>query len=183
MACIINKGRQLPCKSAFGGIKAAYFIDFNGTVGGVATGLGTITKVDGTVTGITGTPTVYKYDVKGASSLETSITSSRDTGTTFYTQTLNLTFTYLDVATQQEIQLIAAARPQVVVEDYYGNMFVCGIENGCEMVSGTIGTGASAGDLSGFVITMEGIEDEAAPWITPTLITTATQGTQIDPTA
>mgnify|MGYP003625844356 CR=1 FL=1 len=179
MACIITKGRQLPCKSAFGGIKAAYFIDFNGTVGGVATGLGTITKTDGTVTAITGTPTVYKYDVKGASSLETAITSSRDTGTTFYTQT----FTYLDVETQQEIQLIAASRPQVVVEDYYGNMFVCGIENGCEMVSGTIGTGAAAGDLSGFVITMEGIEEDAAPWITSSLITTATQGTQIDPTA
>lgn len=174
MACLLTKGRKLPCKSAFGGIKAAYFIDFGD--------LGDATYTDGEITAISGTPTVYKFDVKGSSSLETTITSSRDTGTTFYTQTLNLTLTYLDNATQQEIQLIAAARPQIAVEDYYGNMFVVGLENGAECTGGSIVTGTAAGDLSGFTLTMEAMEETAAPFITSSLITTATQGTQIAPT-
>ena len=58
-----------------------------------------------------GTPTWYEYDVKGNSSLETTVTSSRENGTTFYTQTLNLTLTYLDAETQQELQTLAVARP------------------------------------------------------------------------
>ena len=174
MACLLTKGRKLPCKSAFGGIKAAYFMDFGD--------LGDATYTDGEITAITGTPTVYKFDVKGSSSLETTITSSRDTGTTFYTQTLNLTLTYLDNPTQQEIQLIAAARPQIAVEDYYGNMFLVGLENGAECTGGSVVTGTAAGDLSGFTLTMEAMEETAAPFITSSLITTATQGTQIAPT-
>ena len=174
MACLLTKGRKLPCKSAFGGIKDAYFMDFGD--------LGDATYTDGEITAITGTPTVYKFDVKGSSSLETTITSSRDTGTTFYTQTLNLTLTYLDNPTQQEIQLIAAARPQIAVEDYYGNMFLVGLENGAECTGGSVVTGTAAGDLSGFTLTMEAMEETAAPFITSTLITGATQGTQIAPT-
>jgi len=174
MACLLTKGRKLPCKSAFGGIKAAYFMDFGD--------LGDPTYTSGEITAISGTPTVYKFDVKGSSSLETTITSSRDTGTTFYTQTLNLTLTFLDNATQQEIQLIAAARPQVAVEDYYGNMFLVGLENGAECTGGSIVTGTAAGDLSGFTLTMEAMEETAAPFITSTLITGASQGTQITPT-
>ena len=182
MACLLTKGRKLPCKSAFGGIKAAYFINFNGT----GTGLGTVTfDADGQIdtASLSGSMEVYQYVVKGASSLETTITSSRDTGTTFYTQTLSLTFTYLDKATQQEIQLLAQSRPQVAVEDYYGNIFLVGLENGAECTGGTIATGTAAGDLSGFTLTMEGIEETAAPWILSTIITGATQATQIDPTA
>ena len=174
MACLLTKGRKLPCKSAFGGIKAAYFMDFGD--------LGDPTYTDGEITAITGTPTVYKFDVKGSSSLETTITSSRDTGTTFYTQTLNLTLTYLDNPTQQEIQLIAAARPQIAVEDYYGNMFLVGLENGAECTGGSVVTGTAAGDLSGFTLTMEAMEETAAPWILSTIITGAVQATQIAPT-
>jgi hypothetical protein len=96
MACALTTGRSLPCKSAFGGIKKVYFGDFGGIT---AVSLG----ADGEVATITGTqPDWYEYDVKGNSSLETTVTSSRENGTTFYTQTLNLTLTYLDAKTQNE---------------------------------------------------------------------------------
>ncbi len=175
MACTLNKGRLLPCKSAFGGIKTVWFGDFGGITG--------LTQgADGEVTTIVGTqPDWYQYDVKGNSSLETTITSSRENGTTFYTQTLNLTLTYLDAQTQNELQIIAVGRPYVVVEDYYGNQFFCGFENGMECVGGTTVTGAAAGDLSGFTLTMEGMEESAPAFLGSGLITAAT-ATPINPT-
>ena len=175
MACNVTAGRVLPCKAGFGGIKAAYFFDLDA--------LGALTYTDGVITAIAGTPTVYEYDVKNTSSLETAINSSRETGTTFYEQTLSLTLTYLDAPTQEQIKLIAWGRPSVAVEDYYGNMFIAGLENGMEMTGGTIGTGTQPGDLSGFTMTLVGQEVDPATFITPTLVTGATQGTKIDPTS
>ena len=99
MACLLTSCRALPCKSSVGGLKAVYFADY-GT-------LGDVTIVAGEITAVSGTPDFFKYDIKGNSSLETSITSSRENGTTFYTQTLNLTLTTLDKATQEEIKLLA----------------------------------------------------------------------------
>lgn len=175
MACNVTSGRVLPCKAGYGGIKAAYFFDLDA--------LGVLTYTDGVITAIAGTPTVYEYDVKNTSSLETAINSSRETGTTFYEQTLSLTLTYLDAPTQEQIKLIAWGRPSVAVEDYYGNMFIAGLENGMEMTGGTIGTGTQPGDLSGFTMTLVGQEVDPATFITPALVTDATQGTKIDPTA
>ena len=157
MACALTTGRKIPCKSAFGGIKTVYMADFGGL---------TAVTIDATtkqVTALTGSATWFEFDVKGNSSLETTVTSSRENGTTFYTQTLNLTLTYLEAKTQAELQLIATARPYVAVEDYYGNLFLCGFENGMELTGGTVVSGAAPGDLSGFTITMEGME-ETAPY-------------------
>ena len=173
MACTLTTGRKIPCKSAFGGIKKVYFADFGG-VTAVTVSVGTGEAA------ITGTPTWYEYDVKGNSSLETTVTSSRENGTTFYTQTLNLTLTYLDAKTQNELQILAVGRPQVVVEDYYGNSFLCGFENGMECTGGTVVTGAAAGDLSGFTLTFEGME-ETAPYFLDAAVTG--DAAQIDPTA
>ena len=139
MACTLTTGRKLPCKSAFGGIKKVLFADY-GNIGDITVGATGETTFDGTLTW-------FEYDVKGNSSLETTVTSSRENGTTFYTQTLNLTLTYLDAETQQELQKLAVARPYIVVEDYYSNRFLVGAENGAECTGGTVVTGAAAGDL------------------------------------
>ncbi len=172
MACTLTTGRKLPCKSAFGGIKKVLFADF-GNIGDITVGATGETTFDGTLTW-------FEYDVKGNSSLETTVTSSRENGTTFYTQTLNLTLTYLDAETQQELQKLAVARPYIVVEDYYSNRFLVGAENGAECTGGTVVTGAAAGDLSGFTLTFEGME-ETAPYFLATAVTG--DAAQVDPTA
>ena len=96
MACILTTGRKLPCKSAFGGIKKVLFADY-GTIASIA--VDSTTK-EATITNGSPAPSWFEYDVKGNSSLETSVTSSRENGTTFYTQTLNLTLPYLDAKTE-----------------------------------------------------------------------------------
>ena len=113
MGCLITSGRKVPCKSAVGGIKTIYFADY-GT-------LGDATIVAGEITAVAGSPVWFQFDVKGNSSMETAITSSRENGTTFYDTTLNMTLTFQDKATQEELKLIAHARPHVAVEDYNGN--------------------------------------------------------------
>ena len=77
------------------------------------------------------------------------------------------------------MQTLAVSRPYAVVEDYYGNSFLLGLENGLELTGGTIVTGAAAGDLTGFTLTFEGME-EKAPYFLGAGVTAA--GTQIDPT-
>jgi hypothetical protein len=172
MACALTTGRKLPCKTGFGGVKKVYFADY-GT-------LGTVTfDADNTISAFSGSPVWFEFDIKGNSSLESAINSSRENGTTFYAQTLNLTLTYLDNATKEEVQLLAVSRPHLVVEDYYGNQFLCGYENGVECTGGTIATGAAAGDLSGFTLTFEG-QEENAPYFVDAGVVTAS-ATQITP--
>jgi len=175
MACLLTTGRKVPCKSAVGGIKSVYFADF-GT-------LGTATIASGEITAFAGTPDWFEFDVKGNSSLETTVNSSRENGTTFYTQTLNLTLTFLDKATQEELKLLAHARPHVAVEDYNGNFFLVGLDHGAEVTGGTVVTGAAMGDLSGFTLTFEGQETAPAYFVTSTVITDDASAVQIDPTA
>ena len=176
MACNVTAGRLLPCKSAFGGVKSVYFADFP-----VEATFDATEATKNEVTGFTDSPIWYQYEVKGNSSLETAITSSRENGTTFYTQTLNLTLTFLDNLTKNQVQLIAAGRPVVVVEDYYGHLFLCGYENGMELTGGTIVTGTAPGDLSGFTMTLEGMEEDAPYFVQSTAGITAA-ASPINPT-
>ena len=175
MACLLTSGRKLPCKSSVGGLKAVYFADY-GT-------LGAVTIASGEITATAGDPDFFRFDIKGNSSLETTINSSRENGTTFYTQTLNLTLPVLDKATQEEIKLLAAARPHVAIEDYNGNFFMVGLEHGAEVTGGTIVSGAAMGDLSGFTLTLEGQETDPAYFVTSTVITSNESSSQIDPNA
>ena len=175
MACLLTSGRALPCKSSVGGLKAVYFADY-GT-------LGATTIASGEITALAGTPDFFKFDIKGNSSLETTINSSRENGTTFYTQTLNLTLPVLDKATQEEIKLLATARPHVAIEDYNGNFFMVGLEHGAEVTGGTVVSGAAMGDLSGFTLTLEGQETDPAYFVTSTVITANESSSQIDPNA
>ena len=157
MACNLTKGRLEPCKDVVGGLKAVYFTDFGD--------LGTVTKVDDEITDLSGTFVAYKYDLKGGSSFEQAITSSRENGTTYFEQTLNLTLKKLSKEDNKEIKLLAYDRPHVAVEDYNGNVFVMGLEHGAEVTGGTIVTGAAMADLSGYTLTFVGQEVQPANFV------------------
>ena len=159
MACDLSLGRKEPCKDVVGGIKAVYFADFGD--------FSTITYTVGTdVIDTLGTAlTVLQYDVKGNSSFEQNITSSRENGTTFFEQTLNLTLHKLTKEDNKELKLMAYGRPHILVEDYNSNVFVMGLENGADVSGGTIVTGAAMGDLSGYTLTFSGMEKVPANFL------------------
>ena len=139
MSCNISLGRLEGCKDIVGGLNAVYFINF---------GDATFT-VDGTSDAISGvvetTPNAYKYDLRGNSNFEQSLTSSRENGTTFAEQTLTVSLKKQDASTHKEVKLLAYGRPHILVEDNNGNLWVMGQEYGSEMTA-TASTGTAMGD-------------------------------------
>jgi hypothetical protein len=158
MACDLTRGRKEPCKDVVGGLKAVYFVDFGD--------LGTVTKTDDEITNLTGDSsnnlTAFKYELKGNSSFEQTVNASRENGTVFYEQTLNLTLKKLSKEDNKELKLLAYGRPHVAVEDYNGNVFLMGLEHGADVSGGSIVSGASMGDLSGYTLTLTAQEKEPA---------------------
>jgi len=114
---------------------------------------------------MSGTFTAFEYELKGNSSFEQTITASRENGTTFFEQTLNLTLKKLSKGDNKELKLLAYGRPHVAVEDYNGNVFVMGLEHGAEVTGGTIVTGAAMGDLSGYTLTLSAQELKPANFV------------------
>ena len=157
MACDLTKGRKEPCKDVVGGLRAIYFVDY--------AQLGTVAQTDDEITDMTGTFSAYKYELKGNSSFEQAVNSSRENGTTFFEQTLNLTLKKLSKEDHKEIKLLAYGHPHVAVEDYNGNVFLMGLENGADVSGGTIVTGAAMGDLSGYTLTLTGMEVKPANFV------------------
>ncbi len=157
MACDLTLGRKEPCKDVVGGLKNVYFVAFGK--------LGTVTLTNDEITNLTGDAsnnlTAFKYELKGNSSFEQTINASRENGTTFFDQTLNLTLKKLTKEDNKELKLLAYGRPHVAVEDYNGNVFMMGTEHGADVNGGTIVTGAAMGDLSGYTLTLNA--QETAP--------------------
>jgi hypothetical protein len=165
MACDISLGRIEPCKDSIGGLRAVYFVNW-----GDATGYTyDITNTD-VIDTVAGTPVAFKYDLKGTSSFEQTITSSRDNGTTFFEQTLNLSLKKLSIVDHKQIKLLSYGRPQVLVEDNNGNIFYCGLTKGMEVSGGTIVTGAAMADMSGYTLTLSGQEPVPANFLGDTLV-------------
>ena len=165
MACEISLGRIEPCKDSNGGLKAVYFVNWGDMTG--VTYDDTNTDV---IDAVAGTPSAYKYDLKGNSSFEQAITSSRENGTTFFEQTLNLTLKKLSIVDHKQIKLLAYGRPQAIVEDNNGNLFYAGLQHGMDVTGGTIVTGGAMGDLSGYTLTLTGMEKVPANFIDTTLV-------------
>ena len=117
MPCNISAGRLEGCKDSVGGLTAVYFVNFGE--------MGALTITDETITGIAATtPDAYKYDLRGTSTFEQALTSSRDNGTTFAEQTLTVSLKKQDSTTHKEVKLLAYGRPHVIIEDNNGNFFV-----------------------------------------------------------
>jgi len=160
----ITAGRLEVDKSSSGGLLAVYFIN-NGDMTGVTYD---VTDTDAIAT-VTGTPSAFKFDLKGANSLDQTIVSSRENGTTFYEQNLKLTLKKLTQKDHKELKLLTYGMPKVVVEDNNGNFFLCGLKRGMEVTGGTIVTGTNLGDLSGYTLELKGEEPIAANFIDNTL--------------
>ena len=162
MACDLTLGRLEPCKTAVGGLKNLYFVDYADITS--YTYDGTSTDLIATVVGVA-TINAYKYELKGANVFDQNLTSSRENGSSFVEQNLTAVLKVQTIATHKELKVLAQGRPRVVVEDYNGNYFLMGLDHGVEVETIAISSGTAMGDLSGYTITMKASEKIPANFI------------------
>ena len=135
MACDLSKGRTtLPCKDDIGGIKAVYITNygeyaFNGsstTVGHI------IATLPASITA----SNTFKFELKNSANTFTQdSTSSRDNGTTLFTQTINFTLPKLSSELEFQMRMLVFGRPQIFVETNSGNIILLGEKYGCEVTA------------------------------------------------
>tara|TARA_R110001592_G_C12756227_1_gene712450 strand:+ start:50 stop:613 length:564 start_codon:yes stop_codon:yes gene_type:complete len=153
MSCDLSSGRKVPCKDNLGSIQNVYFCDFDDLSSF------TLTADEVTDAAASGAAiSLYKYELKGANSLETNIVSSPDNGTTFFESTLNLVLHKLTKEDNVQIKLLSFSRPRIIVQDMNNNFFLVGKEHGCSVSSGTAVTGAGFGDMAGYTLGMSASE-------------------------
>ena len=160
MSCDIANGRLEPCKDSVGGINAVYFVNY-----------GDITGVDyddtdtDVIDTVVGSPSAYKFEVRGNSTYTESIQSSRENGTTAFEQVLELSLKKLTKEDHKTIKILSFGRPNILIEDNNGNVLLVGLEYGADVTGGTIVTGGAMGDMSGYTLSFTGLEKAPANFI------------------
>ena len=174
MACNLTQGRQEVCKESIGGLQGAYFINFT---------TGSFTKnANGEVTALPSGSTVYYYQLKGTSAYTETVNTSRENGTTFFSQELVLNLKKLTNEMTTQLKLMSYARPQIIVWTNNGDALLVGEHLGADVTAGTIQTGAALGDLYGYSVTFTGTEQLPAAFISGSTTTSPFAGLAVQPT-
>lgn len=163
MACNLTKGRQEVCKDSVGGLAGVYFVNF--TTGSF------VKNGTGDVTAFPSSSTAYFYELKGTSAYTETVNTSRENGTTFFSQELTLNLKKLTNEMTTQLKLMAYGRPQIVVHTNAGDALLVGEVEGADMTAGTLQTGGGMGDLYGYSATFTGTERIPAAFISGSTIT------------
>ncbi len=162
MPCNLSAGRNEVCKDSIGGLAGVYFLNFT---------TGSFTKNGtGEVTAFPSGSTVYYYQLKGTSAYTETVNTSRENGTTFFSQELVLNLKKLTNEMTTQLKLMAYGRPQIIVHTMNGEALLVGENEGADVTAGTIQTGAAMGDLFGYSVTFTGQEQLPASFISGSTI-------------
>jgi hypothetical protein len=168
MPCNLSAGRNEVCKESIGGLQGVYFINFT---------TGSFTKnVNGEVTAVPSGSVLYYYSLKGSSAYTETVNTSRDNGTTFFSQELVLNLKKLTNEMTTQLKLMAYGRPQIIVWTNNGDALLVGEIEGADVTAGTIQTGAAMGDLYGYSVTFTGQERLPAAFLSGSSTTNALGG-------
>ena len=160
MACDISRGRLEECKDSVGGISAVYFVN-KGDLGAITYDATDTDVIDS----VGGTPSAYKFDVRGTSSFTETPTVSRENGTAFFEQAMELVLPKLTKKDHGTVKMLAYGSPHVIIEDNNGNFFLAGLNYGMDISGGSIATGAAMGDMSGYTLSFTGMEKVPANFL------------------
>ena len=167
MACALTSDYTFSCDTATGGIKELYLIEL--------ANISSYTESSGTLTAIAkvATKIFRKYKlVLETSHFDEAIIGNRANGTLYYTQTGEIILNNQQVATRNEILLLAKSPLVVVVIDNNGANRLYGRINGLQLTAGAVNSGTAWGDRSGYMLTLTGNETELAPFVTDAAVAT-----------
>ena len=177
MACTaLTKGRGLDCNRISGGIKYVYFgvydqFDAPIQTAGIVQSAGEITDIE------MGSNVLYRYTMPlGVASLSDTIVGSRENGTIYYTPTLSVILNRLTKEDQNQIKLLGSTKVVAFAQlnatlttggssDAHDVIIALGVENGLQLNAGTMDTGASWGDRSGYSLNFDGMEQNPFPMV------------------
>ncbi len=173
MACKLTLGRLVDCKDQIGGLKKIFFCEsYCGDIKAEATFSSNVMTTAGFAAWdiiSVGKVNVFQYDLRpNLSSMTVNINSDPATGTTWFEQTLSVTLQKLTAAESNELKLICYNRAQVFVLDNNDNLFLLGMDNGCDVSGGTAVTGAAKGDMTGYTLELRAEERDPLIWLPAT---------------
>ena len=173
-SCALTTGFDLDCRDAIGGVKSVRLASLEDYTAMAAT------VAAGAITGFnTAALEFFKYDqLKETSSLTETINGSSQNGTVFFTPEVVVVLSKLDVTKRNQIKLLAQQRLVAIVEGNDSSYWVVGYANGLELNAGTSATGTAFADLSGYSLTLSGMEKEPMLSITSALVSDVTSATQ-----
>jgi len=166
MACVLNTGTTLDCRSSLGGVKAVYIGSTTGqdisitATTGVATAL---TAQGGTIdiTSVADLTTNGMFEFqqpRQSASLSETGAFSEENGTAFYTSVLSMVVNTLEGEKLNTLNILGQnTRLVVVVKDANDRFFILGNTSGAIVTASTSETGVSFGDRSGITIEISAI--------------------------
>lgn len=156
------RGRATKCKSVVAGINNLYLVPFGS--------LGTVTLDRWSrIESFTGSPYAFKFEVYKDSTLTQNLMSSFNNGTTFVTQTLNVTLKQIDFVTDDMMMDFAWSKYHIIVEDNNGDFMFLGYEFGYNSVSIDSVTGKVMTDFIGYNLVFNFEEKRLANQLTTDL--------------
>ena len=174
MACNLSLGRNEVCKDSIGGLSGVYFINY--TTGSFTESAAQTATPMGLLTGVPSGSSLYYYELKGTSAYTETVNTSRENGTTFFSQELTLNLKKLTNEMTTQLKLMAYGRPQIIVHTLSGDAFLVGKNEGADMTAGSLQTGGAMGDLYGYSLTFTGMEQFPAQFLSGSTVSNALAG-------
>jgi len=159
MACALTMGYVQDCQEFSGGVKSVHIIEFANispaptVVAGIVT---VLTKVTG--------KQFRKYEIEahqGEADNEGEV--SRETGGRRVMQSIKFPINGMSVAVRNEIELLAATRLMIAIEDENGLFWLFGKEYGMRLKTYSAKTGKALLDRNGYELVFESEEKALAP--------------------
>jgi hypothetical protein len=106
MSCDIAQGRTEQCKDSIAGLDAIYFVNYGEYDPEADVTYSSTAGLEDMIDSMTGITNVYKFELKGTNSYQETVNTSRENGTTFFTQELTVTLKKQDAKTHKTVKLI-----------------------------------------------------------------------------
>jgi hypothetical protein len=169
MACLLNTGATLDCRSSLGSVKSVFIGSTTGQDISITatTGVATALTAQGGTINITSVADLtqngmfeFQQPRQTASITETG-SFSEENGTAFYTSVLNMVINTLEGGKLNTLNILGQnTRLVVICRDANDRFWILGNTSGAIVTSSTSETGVSFGDRSGILLEISGISPQ-----------------------
>lgn len=159
--CVISRARNIGCKTGVGGCLDLWFFNF----ADVPVYTYNVTEE---ITGISDELDVYHYKFfPGQVSFDEKIVTSKENGTVYWEQTLDINMFTLTKEDRIELNNMARGLLGVFVRDNNNKIRLMGLQGGVEVADGGSKTGKVKGDMSGYNLVFKAEEAKLAHFVFP----------------